>query len=162
MKRTIANLMYSLFAVVMIAGMSTVDSLSQTARGAGRLTGTWDAVVTIRDCNTGNALNSFRSIANFNQGGTFLGSTSGLPQSARTPEHGVWRHVMGNLYEFKFKSFNFDPTGNAVTYTVVRHDLELDQSGDAYTSAGEAKVYLMNGVQVGQGCSSGVGTRFDF
>ena len=128
--------------------------------GGGRLAGTWEAAVTIRDCNSGTVITTFDSIANFNQGGTYLGSTSGRPQSSRTPEHGVWSHISGRTYRFKFKSFDFNPAGVAVSYGIVQHDVELNESGDAYTSAGTAKFYLMNGTQVGQGCSDAVGTRF--
>ena len=128
--------------------------------GGGRLVGTWDAVVTIRDCTTGDAITNFASIANFNQGGTYLGSTSGRPQASRTPEHGVWSHIGGRTYRFKFKSFDFNAAGVAVSYGVVQHDIELNESGDTYISAGVAKFYLMNGTQVGQGCSDAIGTRF--
>ena len=163
MKRNTGTLVLSIMVIATVVGMSATASFAQAG---GRLVGTWDAQVTLRDCATGDPLPipipTFASIANFNQGGTFLGSTSGQPQSARTPEHGVWRHVAKNMYEFKFKSFNFGPTGAPVSYVIVRHDLELNETGDAYISSGEARFYSMNGTQVNQGCSSGVGTRFDF
>ena len=133
---------------------------AQDPKGGGRLTGTWDAAVTLRNCATGEPINSFASIANFNQGGTYLGSTSGLPQSSRTPEHGVWAHISGRTYRFKFKSFNFNAAGTAISYSVVEHDIELNESADAYTSEGTAKFFLMNGTQVGQGCSDAIGSRF--
>jgi hypothetical protein len=141
--------------------VAAVSIFGQNSKGGGRLVGTWDAVVTIRNCATGAPINTFASIASFNQGGTSIGSTSGIPQSLRTPEHGVWRHVSGNTYTFKFKSFGFDASGNAVSYAIVSHDLQLNEAADAYTSAGTARFYLLNGTQVGQGCSDAVGTRFD-
>ena len=162
MKSTTKDLFGRVLMLVAIVGLTTIAAFSQNDRGGGRLAGTWDASISRTDCATGNPLVTFKSIANFNQGGTFLGSTAGTPQAARTPEHGVWRHVSGNTYEFKFKSFNFDATGTATGYVIVRHDLELDETADEYTSSGEAKFYNMAGVQVGQGCSSGVGTRFTF
>jgi hypothetical protein len=141
--------------------MITVSAcVAQDPKGGGRLAGTWEAAVTIRDCNTGAVITTFDSIANFNQGGTYLGSTSGRPQASRTPEHGVWSHIGGRTYRFKFKSFDFNAAGVAVSYGVVQHDVELNESGNAYTSAGVAKFFLMNGTQVGQGCSDAIGTRF--
>lgn len=147
--------------IAMLAIFGTIACYSQESRGGGRLAGTWDAAVTIRDCATGNPLNTFASIASFNRGGTYIGSTSGLPQASRTPEHGVWRHVKGSTYAFKFKSFNFNPAGVAVSYGVVAHEIELDETGNNYVSSGTAKFYLMNGTQVGQGCSDAIGTRFE-
>ncbi len=139
----------------------TPPAVGQNGKG-GKLVGTWDAVVTIRNCNTGAVINTFASIASFNKGGTTIGSTSGIPQANRTPEHGVWRHVFGRNYQFSFKSFNFDPAGVPTGYAIVTHDLRLDHGGDSYTSEGIAQFFLMNGIQVGQGCSDGVGTRFGF
>ena len=130
--------------------------------GGGRLVGTWDAQVTARDCATGTPTRpTFASIASFNQGGTTIGSTSGMPQAARTPEHGIWRHLKGNHYLFRFKSFNFDPSGAAISYVIVTHEIELDESGNNYHSSGTAEFYLLNGTKVGQGCSDAIGTRFD-
>ena len=148
-----------IIAIAIAAG--TGMCLAQS-KGGGRLEGTWDAAVRITDCANGNVLNSFASIASFNQGGTSIGSTSGIPQSLRTPEHGIWRHVDGNVYLFKFKSFNFNAMGQPTTYVIVEHELTLNQSGDEYYSEGTAKVYLLNGTQVGQGCSNADGTRMTF
>ncbi|HVF46864.1 MAG TPA: hypothetical protein VNA17_04795 [Pyrinomonadaceae bacterium] len=128
--------------------------------GGGRLSGTWDAVVTISDCAGGVPITA-NSIASFNQGGTFIGSTGGIPQSLRTPEHGVWRHVKGNTYAFKFKSFSFLPSGAPNGWSIVEHQLELDSDNNSYASAGTARLFAPNGTQTGQRCSSAVGTRFE-
>ena len=131
--------------------------------GGGRLAGTWDAVVQVRNCDTGAAVGTtFASIANFNQGGTSVGSTSGRPQASRTPEHGIWRHVGGNTYRFKFKSFNFDGAGQATGYSIIEHDIYLNEAADGYYSEGTARHFLLNGTQVGAGCSDAIGTRMDF
>lgn len=132
------------------------------SKGGGRLAGTWDAVVTLRNCITGDAIRSFNSIASFTKGGTTIGSTAGIPQSLRTPEHCIWRHEGGNTYAFKFKSFSFDPAGNRAGWSIVTHQLELDQDNNSYTSAGIAQIFATNGIQVAQGCSTGVGARFAF
>ena len=162
MKRDLMNLAgRTICAVVFVIVVASV-SHAQESRGGGRLVGTWDAAVQITDCQSGNVLNAFSSIASFNQGGTSVGSTAGLPQASRTPEHGVWRHISGNRYEFKSKSFSFNAAGVATGYIVLRHEIELNESADAYTSAGGVTVYLLNGTQVGGGCSTAIGTRFDF
>ena len=152
------TILAALFTVV-ITGVSLAQDFKG---GGGRLVGTWDAEVQITDCQTGNVSETFASIASFNQGGTSVGSTAGRPQSSRTPEHGVWRHIGGNRYEFKSKSFNFNAMGVATGYIVLRHEIVLDETADTYTSAGGVTVYLLNGTQVGSGCSAAVGTRFDF
>jgi len=147
-------------AIVIAAGAGMC--LAQEASGGGRLAGTWDAIVQIKNCQDGTVLNTFASIADFNQGGTSIGSTSGIPQSLRTPEHGIWRHVKGNTYMFKFKSFNFNAMGAPVSYSVVEHELTLNDTADGYYSEGTAKFFLLNGTQIGQGCSDAVGTKLTF
>ena len=160
MNKIFGNLAYAA-AVIAASVFATVGCAAQNDMGGGRLAGVWDAVVTIRNCETGAPIGQpFASIANFNKGGTYLGSTSGRPQASRTPEHGVWAHISGRTYRFKFKSFDFNAAGVAVSYGIVTHDIELDESGDTYTSTGGVKVYLMNGTQIAQGCSDAVGTRF--
>ena len=144
------------------AAMFTVACYGQDSKvGGGRLVGTWDAAVTIRDCASGSAMNTFASIASFNHGGTTIGSTSGMPQASRTPEHGVWRHIRGNVYAFKFKSFSFDPKGMATRYSIVEHTIELNETANNYVSYGTSRFFLMNGTQVGKGCSDAIGTRFE-
>ena len=150
---------------IMIAVLTLItagECIAQDSKGGGRLVGTWDTVVRIKNCMTGNVDNTFASIGSFNQGGTSIGSTSGLPQAGRTPEHGIWRHVDGNTYAMKFKTFSFNAMGQATGYAIIEHTLELDSSGDTYYSDGTAKFYLLNGTQLGQGCSDADGTRMAF
>ena len=156
MKKIFGSLVLAAVVTMFAAGAC----VAQNGMGGGRLAGVWDSQVTLRNCETGAAIRTFASIANFNKGGTFLGSTSGLPQSVRTPEHGVWAHISGNLYRFKFKVFNFAGNPTGVGYSILTHDVELDQSGDTYYSYGTVKHYTMEGAQTGQGCSDAVGTRF--
>ena len=160
------DLLNKVRGTMMIAVMTLVTAgacAAQESKGGGRLVGTWDTVVRIKNCATGNVDNTFASIGSFNQGGTSIGSTAGLPQAGRTPEHGIWRHVGGNTYAFKFKTFTFNPTtAPAIGYAIVEHTVELDNSGDTYFSSGTAKFYAMNGMQVGQGCSEADGTRMAF
>lgn len=149
------------FRLIMVAAFALTSATLGFAQGGERLTGTWDATVTIRNCATGDAIRSFDSIGTFNEGGTFIGSTSGLPQAARTPEHGVWRRTGRNTYLLRFKSFNFDASGVAISYSVVTHSLILDHRADEYFSQGTAQFYLLDGTPTMQGCSDASATRFD-
>ena len=162
MRRDLFNRVLGAMMIAVLTLITASGCLGQESKGGGRLVGTWDAVVRIKDCASGNVLNTFASIASFNQGGTTIGSTSGIPQAARTPEHGIWRHVEGNTYLFKFKTFNFNAMGQPVSYAIVQHTIVLDSSGDTYFSDGTASVYQMNGTPVGGGCSEADGTRMNF
>ena len=154
------SMVVGLAVVIMAIAFNSLTA--QTKGGGGRLEGTWDAQVSITNCQTGDVIVSFPSIASFMQGGTSIGSTAGIPQSLRTPEHGVWRHVEGNTYEFRFKTFSFNAQNAPSGWSIVSHIITLDSSADTYTSSGTVEFFNPIGVQVGGGCSTAVGTRFTF
>lgn len=148
--------------------ISTLPSSWASARdgspgrsGGGRLEGTWEEQVTIRNCQTGAAIRTFASVSTFMSDGTMLDSTSGTPQALKTPGHGVWSHVADNTYRFKFKSFSFDDAGNFTGWTVISHEAHLDRGADEFESAGTAEVYAPNGNLVFTGCSTTASTRFE-
>ena len=150
---------FVLIAVIAMLGFGDL-AFAQSQNGGGRLEGTWNVQVSIRNCQTGAEIRSFPSIGSFMSGGTMIDSTSGMPQALKTPGHGIWRHEKGNTYAFSFKSFSFDAAGNFTGWTIIRHEANLDSSGDEYTSAGTAEFYAANGNLVATGCSSTTAARF--
>ena len=108
MKNTMVRLVGGILLAALVAltpslGLvSAQDDLNdlKIKKGGGRLEGTWDVQVTIRDCQTNAELRTFASTTSFMFGGTLIDSTSGMPQAARTPGHGVWNHVAANVYRF--------------------------------------------------------------
>ena len=152
--KTFTSIVSALFMVFLVGGC-----FAQENDGGGRLAGTWDAAVTIRVFATGDTIVSFQSTANFNEGGTFSGITSGTPPALRTSERGVWKHLKGNLYRFRFKAYLFNAAAQAIGYQVITHDVELDSDNLNYTSGGITQIFNMDGVQTGSGCGTTVGTR---
>ena len=130
-------------------------------RDGGRLEGTWDVRVTIRNCNTGAEVRSFASLTTFMSGGTTLDSTSHIPQAQKTPGQGVWNHVSGNTYRFSFKHYNFDPAGNFTGWNKVIHEAALEPNGTEYSSAGTVEVYDPSGNLMFTGCATTTATRFE-
>lgn len=170
-RTTLAILMLAMFAPVWVSAQDksneeqsdepTQEDSSKRRRNARALEGTWDAQVTIRICPTGVAIRTFASIGTFISGGTFLDSTSGTPQALKTPGHGVWSHISGRTYRFKFKSFSFDPSGNSTGWTIISHEATLNRQATEYESAGIAEVYNPNGNLIFTGCSTTTATRFE-
>ena len=147
-----------LFVVLVVAAMSSQTGIAQSS-GGGRLAGTWDTVVTIRNCATNDPIVSFQSVGVFNQGGTFSGISSGQSPTARGPEAGLWKHVKGDTYQFRFKAYLFNAAGVATSYQVVTHELELDADALTWTSQGIGEVFNMSGTLLSTGCSSAEATR---
>ena len=166
----LAILMLAVFAQVRVSAQDKVneqnnDEQTQESlsgqRGGGRLVGTWDVQVTLRNCQTGAAIRTFPSLTTFMSGGTTLDSTSGIPQARKTPGQGVWSHLSGNIYRFSFKSFSFDAVGNFTGWTIIRHEATLNSKATEYTSAGTAEVYDPNGNLIFPGCSTTTAIRFE-
>jgi hypothetical protein len=134
---------------------------SSEQSGGGRLEGTWDVQVIIRNCQTGAAIRTFPSITTFMSGGTLLDSTSGIPQALKTPGHGIWSHISGNTYRFSTKSFNFDAGGNFTGWTIIRHEGHLNSGATESESAGTAEIYAPNGNLIFTSCSTATATRFE-
>lgn len=128
--------------------------------GGRRLEGTWDTLVTIRNCQNGAPIRTFYSIGTFMFGGTMIDSTAGVPQSLKTPGQGVWNYLGGRRYRFGFKNFNFDAGGNFTGAQIIRHTATMHPKGNSYESEGTAEFYDANGNLFMRGCSSTTARRF--
>lgn len=157
--KIINTIKFTIIAIVIAIAASQTSVVAQGKDGGGRLAGTWETVVTIRNCATGNAITSFQSVGSFNQGGTFSGIASGMPPTLRTSERGVWAHVRENLYRFRFKAYLYNAAAVAIGYQVVTHDLELDGDALNWSSEGISQTFDMTDTQTGAGCSTAVGSR---
>lgn len=157
--KTLNTIKFGIIVIAILTIASHTTAVAQGKDGGGRLDGSWDTVVTIRNCATGNQIVSFPSVGSFNQGGTFSGITSGASPALRSPEQGVWKHVQSNLYQFRFKAYHFNAAGVAVAYQVVTHDLELDADANSWASSGVSEMFAMNGTPMSAGCSTGAATR---
>lgn len=162
MKNNLMKIFGKTMNAVILLTFAAGASMAQNAKGGGgRLEGTWEARVTIRVCATGAEIRSFDSLGIFMKGGTMIDSTSGIPQALKTPGQGVWDHVEGNTYRFKFKSFSFNAAGAYTGYSIIQHEANLNSNADGYASTGTAAVYLPNGTLVFSGCSTTTATRFE-
>lgn len=146
-------------AITVLAALTQASGTGQ--QGGGRLEGTWDVQVTIRNCQSGAEIRSFKSLTTFMSGETLIDTTSGIRQALRKPGHGVWAHARRQTYRFSFQSFNFDSAGTFTGWTKIAHEASLDSTGDAYTSAGTSEVYDPDGNLLTTGCSTTTATRFE-
>lgn len=156
------NIFLALGGLALVISCSAVfaPASGSVQGGGGRLEGTWDVQVSIRNCQTGAEIRNFASVTAFTFGGITTDTTSGTPQALRTPGYGVWSHVGGNTYSFSFKAFNFDAGNNFTGWTKIAHEATLDSNGSQYTSAGTSEVYAANGALLFTGCSTTTATRF--
>ena len=141
------------FGVLLL--LSAMNAAQAQSDSSGRLEGTWDVVVKPRVCATNSVITSFQAAYIFEPGGNFSGLSSGTGSGGRGREQlGIWKHEEGNKYRFKIKTYLFDAAGNATSYQIVTHDVELDADALSWTSTGISKTFSLAHVEINAGCST--------
>jgi hypothetical protein len=138
------------------------DSQARTVHGV------WSLVVTVRNCDTGDALGPpFRSLVTFHQGGTIsesVGTLSFAPNQ-RTPAHGLWAHDGGQSYRLRMIAailFDTDPptpAGFKAGWQVFDSKITLSDA-DHQTATAVVRFYDLNGQVYRTVCPTHVGERF--
>ena len=122
------------------------------------LEGTWEAVITQRDCVTNAALDTFSGSQVMHRGGTL--SDTGATATARGPGYGVWSGRGGN-YTSKFRYFRYNPDGTLAGSNVVTRTILLAADGNSHTATTRQEIRSVTGAVLQTGCASDVSTRFN-
>jgi hypothetical protein len=155
-------------AVLALAMMVTLSIGSSVLFGQDKpegntLTGTWQSVVTPRDCQTGTpAPFSFKALTTFNQGGTMSEDALDVTSPYRTGGHGIWQRTSGHQYTVAWMFYTFAPNGAFSGSVKVRVNKTLGPDFNSLTGDGAVQVYDLNGNLVFTGCSDETATRFAF
>ena len=155
----LAILMLAVFAQVWVSAQDN-DNESLRSRNKQGLVGSWNLVVSLRDCETGTVLVSFPAMDTYNQGGTTQQTAIPEPGFTLLPGHGVWSHQTGRRYSGAFQFFILNPDGTLARRTIVRSAISLGRDGNSYTSTDTAEVLNANGDLLFRGCSTTTATRF--
>ena len=136
---------------------------AQGPAGAGALIGSWDVLVTARDCETGAALPFipvFPAVMTYDRGGTMQETDLGGPFVVRLPGQGVWAIDTARTYTAAFRYLNFAPDRTFIGTNVVRSSITLEAGGDQYTSVDTLEVLDPAGNVVAGGCATTSAKRF--
>ena len=103
--------------------------------------GTWDVRVTLRDCQTGDPVSTFRALSTFGRGGSLIEvNVDESPGRCRAGQ-GNWRPVGDRCYSAVLRFFRFHPDGAfAETRTVTRR-IELSDDGKEFTATASVEVF---------------------
>jgi len=127
------------------------------------LEGTWQSVITLKDCQTGlPAPFSFRALTTFMRGGTMSEDALDLASPYRTNGHGIWKRVTAQQYAATWLLYTFTPDGHFSGTIRVRVNKTLSGDFNSLTGDGKAEIYNPAGVLVFTGCSDEVATRLEF
>jgi len=155
----LAILMLAVFAQVWVSAQDNDNESLRSGNKQG-LVGSWNLVVSLRDCETGTVLVSFPAMDTYNQGGTTQQTAIPEPGFTFLPGHGVWSHQTGRRYSGAFQFFILNPDGTLARRAIVRSAISLGRDGNSYTSTDTAEVLNANGDLLFRGCSTTTATRF--
>ena len=136
------------------------DSLeiSASAKKEERILGVWDSRVTIRNCQSGSPLATFRAMDTFVQGGSLV-DTNAAPPSTRGPGFGRWQYVGGGQYTATFRFFLYNPDG---TFAGVRRVTQtIDLEGDDLNSIVTIEVFDPNDTLISTACAIATAKRVE-
>ncbi|MGH9948923.1 MAG: hypothetical protein ACRD6X_17255 [Pyrinomonadaceae bacterium] len=161
----LAILMLTVFANIWMFAQDKTDEQSQEdfyRNGNARLlVGSWNVQITIRDCNSGTAFVSFPAMMTFNQGGTMQETANDRTPLLRLPGHGVWSYQRGRTFSRAFQFFRYNADGSYSGRNRIRGPIEVNRSGNRYTSTTSFEVLDPNDNVLDSGCATEVGTRFE-
>jgi hypothetical protein len=124
------------------------------------LEGTWRVQVTVRDCQTGDALRTFPAVFTFANGGTFSGTTAGQSPALSTTNLGIWRHTDGHSYSAVSEAFVFSPAGAWIQTHRLTRAIEIGNDSDEFTDTIALEIFDTNGNLIVTGCGTSVASRF--
>src|SRR5690348_15969544 len=144
-------------AACVLAGMLLLGSgLTARAQSQRGLEGAWRLQLTVRDCNTGQALRTFPAVFTFAKGGTATVITAGQLPSLVTPGLGAWRHAQGHNYSALTDAFVFSPAGVWIQTHRLTRAIEVSIDGDAFTDTVALEIFDPNGNVIVTGCATSV------
>jgi hypothetical protein len=123
--------------------------------------GVWQTTVTLRVCQTGDPIRTFRGLTTYHEGGTVSEFSAGSSPVLRSPAHGTWKRVDRATYtgSFIFLRFNADGTFAGTQKTTVTNELSPDEN--TYDSTAAVQILDVTDNVVAALCATAVGTRFE-
>jgi len=149
-------------AGVLVLGFGlTARAQSQNPGSHNGLQGAWRLQLTVRDCNTGQALRTFPAVFTFAKGGTATVITAGQLPSLATTGLGAWRHAQGHNYSAVTDAFVFSPAGVWIQTHRLTRTIEVSIDGDAFTDTVALEIFDTNGNLIVTGCATSVASRLE-
>ena len=158
-------LMLTFCATIWMFAQNKTDEQSQEDsyqrnNNANLLVGSWNVKITIRDCQSGMAFVSFPAMMTFNQGGTMQETANDRTPLLRLPGHGIWSYQGNRTFSRAFQFFRYNADGSYSGRNRIRGPIEVNRSGNSYTSTTSFEVLDPNDNVLDSGCATEVGTRF--
>jgi hypothetical protein len=130
------------------------------AKHARKIEGVWESQVTVRVCQTGTPIITFRGMTMFIRGGSLI-ATNATPPTTGGPAFGKWQYLGGRRYIAAFRFFQFNPDGSLAGVRRVTRDITLGQGGDDFIATISFQTFDANDNLIGTGCSTETAKRVE-
>lgn len=129
-----------------------------TGRGAREIEGTWNVVVTIRNCQTGTPVASFKAMDLFIQGGSIV-DTNAAPPSTRGPGFGSWEFVGEHKFSSVLRFYLYNPDGSFAGVRRIAQEISLGGDNNSWESTVGIIVFDPAGNMIATACGTAAATR---
>jgi hypothetical protein len=148
-----------LASLLVLGSGLTATAQSVNPESPNGLAGTWRVQLTVKDCQTGQALRTFPAVLAFAKGGTLVLTTAGQLPSLSTTGLGIWRHTNDHSYSAVSEAFIFNTDGAWTQTHRLTRAIEVSNDGDQFTDTVALQIFDTNGNQIVTGCATSVGSR---
>jgi hypothetical protein len=140
----------------MVALVLAAPNATASEEHAPRLQGVWNVSVTVRNCDTGQAIRQVHALNLYIHDGSMTETAANF---LRTSSVGTWRHVHDDTYTSMFEFFRYNPDGTFASLARVNRTIELNEQGTRFTSTGTVEDFNAQSVRVAIGCSTEIAAR---
>jgi hypothetical protein len=134
------------------------EAASANAGKAPSITGTWDVRVTILNCQTGDAIRTFRAMSQFHGVHTLLETSAGVLPTVRGPGLGTWKRLGRRRFSAFFR---FNPDASFAGTQQVTRKIKLSKDGKEFTATGVFEIFDAEDNLLQSGCTTETATRLD-
>jgi len=149
-------------ATVLFGASSTVVAQSEESGSARGLEGTWNAQLTVFDCNNPNTvLRTFPAKFAYAKGGTLTVTTAGQLPSLNTPGLGVWHHMYGRTFNAVSEAFIFSSAGAWTSTQRLTRMIVVSRDAKGYLDTVALEILDTSGHVIVTGCATSVASRLE-
>ncbi|HJQ23027.1 MAG TPA: hypothetical protein VKA60_03865 [Blastocatellia bacterium] len=157
-KMTLKAMAMVALPIMLILASAQIPASGQAK--AKRIVGTWRTQGTVINCQNGAAIRTFLGLDVFTDSGSALATGSSNPALTSTG-YGAWEHAGGRSFTNTLVAFRFNADGSYAGTQKITRQIELDGSGDQFTSTNSLEIADAAGNVIATACSTETGTRME-
>lgn len=127
-------------------------------KGARAIEGTWMVTVTLRNCDTGAPLGSFKAMDIFIQGGSVV-DTNAAPPTTRGPGFGSWDYAGEQQFTATLRFFIYNPDGTFAGVRRIAQEIVMGADNNSWESTVTNIIFNPAGTPIATGCGTAAATR---